>query len=331
MNGPVDAVTLPGPGPEPERRPGRGPPPAGTHPTGPQPARAAPVTAGGTPAAGPAPPAGVVLYGVHERIWHWVQAVAILGLFASGWCVREGGCGPIGLDAAARAHEGLGWFLVLNGALGLFYYVTSGAIQQLLPPPRDTWTLALRQARYYLVGVFRGEPHPFARRPDARLNPLQQLTYLALLNGLLPLAVVTGLLLWGRERAPALAGLSTGALFALHGLAAWGLLAFVVAHVYLTTTGETPLGALRAMLTGVEPAAPTTGHVAAPGATEAPGLPVRGRGDEAPAPAPAAVGAGAGPDGVGPARAALAGGEGEVGGADARGTPADGVPGEVTP
>ncbi len=326
MSGPVDGVTLPGPGPAPERRPGPAPAPAGAEPTGAPPALAAPAAV-----AGAAPPAGVFFYGVHERIWHWVQAVAILALLATGWCVRAGGCGPVGLDVAARAHEGLGWFLVLNGALGLFHYATSGAIRQLVPPPRDTWTLALRQARYYLVGVFRGEPHPFARRPDARLNPLQQLTYLALLNGLLPLAVVTGLLLWGRERAPALGGTSTGTLFALHGLAAWGLLAFVVAHVYLTTTGETPLGALRAMLTGVEPAAPAGGHPAAPGAPGAPDVPAGGRGDEATAPAQAAVAGGeAGPLEAAPAGAAGAGAEGEVGGPDARGAPPDGAPGEVT-
>ena len=33
----------------------------------------------------------------------------------------------------------------------------------------------------------RGEPHPFEKQPGKRLNPLQQVTYLAILNVLLPL------------------------------------------------------------------------------------------------------------------------------------------------
>ena len=45
-------------------------------------------------------------------------------------------------------------------------------------------------------------------------------------------------------------GLSSIAL--LHTLGAFTLLAFVVAHVYLTTTGDTPLSSIKAMLTGWE-------------------------------------------------------------------------------
>jgi hypothetical protein len=35
-------------------------------------------------------------------------------------------------------------------------------------------------------------------------------------------------------------------------LGAFGLLAFGIAHVYMTTTGQTPLSNLRAMITGYE-------------------------------------------------------------------------------
>lgn len=195
------------------------------------------------------------VYDVHERIWHWVQAVTALVLLATGaalhapWGVRPGS-----LEVLARVHEAAGAFLVLNAALGLFYYVTSGAIREYLPgPPRDFFTLAAAQARFYLVGIFRGEPHPFEREATGRrLNPLQRVTYLAILNLLLPLLVVTGALLWARERVPALAGLPTRPLLVAHLLGAWLLGAFVIAHVYLTTTGRTPLGNLRAMVTGEE-------------------------------------------------------------------------------
>jgi hypothetical protein len=50
----------------------------------------------------------------------------------------------------------------------------------------------------------------------------------------------------------------------LHTAGAFFLVAFVIAHIYLTTTGETPVSNLRAMLTGhedlaVEPAPAATG------------------------------------------------------------------------
>ena len=37
-----------------------------------------------------------------------------------------------------------------------------------------------------------------------------------------------------------------------HSLIAWTLATFIVVHVYLTTTGATPLEATRAMITGFE-------------------------------------------------------------------------------
>ena len=49
---------------------------------------------------------------------------------------------------------------------------------------------------------------------------------------------------------PALGGLPFLAPF--HTLVAWVFSAFIVAHVYLTTTGVTPLESIRGMVTGYE-------------------------------------------------------------------------------
>jgi len=136
----------------------------------------------------------------------------------------------------------------------LFYHLVSGEIRQFIPRPYGFFDQAIRQARYYLVGIFRHEPHPFAKAPERKLNPLQQITYLALLNILLPLQIATGMLMWGAERWPmvdeVLGGLGT--LGPIHAAGAWLFSAFLVAHIYLTTTGHSPLSNIRAMLTGWE-------------------------------------------------------------------------------
>jgi thiosulfate reductase cytochrome b subunit len=86
------------------------------------------------------------------------------------------------------------------------------------------------------------------------MNPLQQVTYLAILNVLLPLQGITGILMWGVQRWPefanALGGLPILAPF--HTLVAWTFAAFIVMHVYLTTTGHTPLAGIQAMMMGWE-------------------------------------------------------------------------------
>ena len=85
------------------------------------------------------------------------------------------------------------------------------------------------------------------------MNPLQQATYLMILNVLLPLQIVTGALMWGAQTWPDVAeqlgGL--GFLAPIHTLGAWVFASFIVAHVYLTTTaGHTPAAGVRAMITG---------------------------------------------------------------------------------
>jgi thiosulfate reductase cytochrome b subunit len=195
------------------------------------------------------------LYSGYERIWHWLQAVMIGLLIFTGLAIHAPDrFGWLGFAAAVRLHNALGFLLIANAFLGLFYYVTTGTIRQYLPEPRDFTTLSVQLASYYLRGMFRGKPHPLEKTPQRRLNPLQQVTYLAILNVLLPLQLVTGLLMWGAQRWPDATAAAGGLpiLAMIHTLGAWLFGAFVVMHVYLITTGPTPLAHLKAMIVGYE-------------------------------------------------------------------------------
>jgi len=186
----------------------------------------------------------VYLYTRYERIWHWVQALVIILLLVTGLELHNPEALPLfGFANAVAVHTVLGFLLIANAFLGLFYHLTTGKIREYLPQPRDFVSQAIGQAVYYLRGIFRGDPHPFERRPGRKLNPLQQITYLAILNVLLPLQTVTGLLIWARPE-------WSGNLGPVHTLAAWSFGAFILLHVYLTTTGHTPTSNLEAMITG---------------------------------------------------------------------------------
>lgn len=195
------------------------------------------------------------LYTLYERFWHWVQAVGILLLIITGvWIHAPDRMGPLSFHTAVWIHNGLGFILVANAFLGMFYYMATGSIRHYMPDPNDFVTMSLRQLKYYSVGIFRGEPHPLEKSPARRLNPLQQVTYLVILNVLLPLQIITGVLMWSGQYWPesvamlgGVAGLST-----VHLLGAWLLGAFVVAHIYLTTTGRTLWSNIKAMIVGYE-------------------------------------------------------------------------------
>jgi Ni/Fe-hydrogenase b-type cytochrome subunit len=196
------------------------------------------------------------LYSLHERIWHWLQAAGMIVLLLSGFAVHyPDHFGVFGSMAnAISLHSWIGFALILNAFLGLFYHLTADKYHHFLPKMDDFTGGAVRQARFYLYGIFKGEPHPFETDPRHKLNPLQKVTYLALLNILLPFQIVTGVLMWGANRWPA-AFERVGGLRVLgpaHTLGAYLFLAFVIGHIYLATTGHSPLSLIRAMITGYE-------------------------------------------------------------------------------
>lgn len=195
------------------------------------------------------------MYTAYERFWHWLQALAIIALAITGLEIHiPDSIKLIGFERAVNVHTIIGAIVVINALFAAFYHFISGEIRQYLPAPRGFFGQAVQQARYYLVGIFRGEPHPFTKVPEKKLNPLQQITYMGLLNILLPLQVATGILIWSIGRWPILdesfGGL--GLLAPIHSMGAWLLGAFLLAHVYLTTTGHTPLSNIRAMIKGWE-------------------------------------------------------------------------------
>jgi formate dehydrogenase gamma subunit len=197
----------------------------------------------------------VQLYSAFERVWHWLQALTIILLLLTGLEIHAPDRFPVlGFARATWVHEALALFTIANAFLALFYHLATGAIREFLPQPRDFFSLAIAQVSYYLRGIFSGQPHPFVQAPGRKLNVLQQVTYLGVLNLVLPLQVVTGVLMWkAQEWAPLVSRLGGLPMVArVHVSCAWIFAAFVIMHVYLTTTGHTVFSHLRGMVLGWE-------------------------------------------------------------------------------
>jgi thiosulfate reductase cytochrome b subunit len=197
----------------------------------------------------------VYMYDSYRRFWHWLQTITIVLLLFTGLIIhRPEMFGIFSFRGVVTVHNVLAVILVVNAALSLFYHITTDRMRQFIPRPYGFFDDAIIQAKYYLTGIFKGEPHPFAKTPDSRMNPIQKATYFAILNVLLPLQILTGALMWGVQAIPAIArplgGLST--LAPIHALIAWLFAAFILVHVYMTTTGATPVEATKAMITGYE-------------------------------------------------------------------------------
>ncbi|MCW8925973.1 MAG: cytochrome b/b6 domain-containing protein, partial [Xanthomonadales bacterium] len=210
----------------------------------------------------------VHMYDAYERLWHWLQAIAILTLLFTGLIIHKPHFfGIFSFSYVVQVHNVLGFILLINAALALFYNLASGEIRQYLPKPKGFIHRSLMQAMYYSQGIFAGAAHPLEKSKHNKLNPLQQITYLAILNILLPAQVITGVLIWGLQRWPHIAAELGGlpALALVHTLVAWLFAAFIVMHVYLTTTGHSPTAGIKSMIGGWDAVEkhtgdPATGH-----------------------------------------------------------------------
>lgn len=197
----------------------------------------------------------IYMYDAYRRFWHWLQTTSIVILLFTGLIIhRPDIFGAFSFRGVVTVHNVVAVVLVINALLSIFYHIATARMQEYIPRPYGFFDDAIVQAKYYMTGIFKGEGHPFEKRPDNRMNPIQKATYFGILNVLLPLQMLTGALMWGVQKFPQVANLFGGLTFLapFHSLIAWTFATFIVGHVYMTTTGATPLEAMRGMVTGYE-------------------------------------------------------------------------------
>lgn len=196
----------------------------------------------------------VYAFKLYERLWHWTMAASGLVLVLTGLEIHNAGARSLlALPAAVLVHNAAGLVMMVNAFLALFYHLTTRAIRSLIPEPHGLLARVLAQMGYQARGIFNGQSEP-ANAPGHKLNPLQQITYLALLNVLFPLQIVTGTLMWAVGQWPQVAASLGGLHFIapVHNAGSWLFLSFVVLHAYLVTTGRTPGEHLESMVTGYQ-------------------------------------------------------------------------------
>ena len=170
------------------------------------------------------------------RIAHWLNALAVLVLVASGWRIYN--ASPIfafkfpkdltlggWLGGALLWHFAAMWLLALNGLLYLAANLASGRLL------RRFWPLSPREVLADFLAALRGR---LAHDDLSRYNAVQKLAYLGAI-ALLILVVLSGLAVWKSVQLPLLRELMGGFDNArvVHFFAMGGIVAFAVVHVVM--------------------------------------------------------------------------------------------------
>lgn len=188
----------------------------------------------------------VFLYKRFERFWHWAQAILISFLALTGFEVH-GNLSVFGFKKAVLFHNYAAFTLMTLIVFAIFWHFTTGEWRQYVP----TTNKLSEQIKYYLFGIFKDEAHPVEKTPNAKLNPLQRLTYVGYKIFMIPVMIITGVIYYFVAHG-SMEMKSVQTIGIVHVLGAFMLLAFTIIHVYMTTTGHTPISNLKAMITGYE-------------------------------------------------------------------------------
>lgn len=193
----------------------------------------------------------VYLFKGVERFWHWSQAALVIFMLLTGFEIH-GTYRVFGFRNAVDYHTIAAWTLVGLWVFAIFWHVTTGEWRHYIPTTDRIQAII----HFYASGIFHGEPHPFKPTPLQKHNPLQRLTYLAILTLLSPLLWVTGWLslFHAQWTAWGLSALRLEWVAVAHTAGAFLMLAFLISHLYLATTGPRLTSQVRAMVTGWEEA-----------------------------------------------------------------------------
>jgi thiosulfate reductase cytochrome b subunit len=191
----------------------------------------------------------VMIYTRFERFWHWTQMALIVTLLITGFGIH-GFHRLLNVELADRIHTYSAAGVMVLWLFAISWILTTGVWKQFMPTSHGLW----RVVRFYSYGIFKGESHPFRKAYNRKLNPLQALTYLSLKLVLFPAIWLSGVAyltygLWERFTS-SVTPFATVAL--IHTAAAFAIVAFVVIHVYMLTTGRSFIGHITPMITGFD-------------------------------------------------------------------------------
>jgi thiosulfate reductase cytochrome b subunit len=197
----------------------------------------------------------IYIYRSFERFWHWMQATLIFFLGFTGFEIH-GSISFFGYGNAVKYHNIAAYSFIVLIIFAIFWHFSTGEWKQYLPTRKNFRAYI----NFYLVDIFKNAPHPGKKTVLSKLNPLQKIVYLGLKLLVIPVMVISGLLYMFYRYPQKGGGIeiininSIEPIALVHTFGAFLLVAFVIAHLYLITTGSTITSNLKAMITGYEEA-----------------------------------------------------------------------------
>lgn len=196
------------------------------------------------------------LYPKWLRLWHLINAIAVIILIITGLKIRYSGDGTQG--AGETSSGAVTWHNISAVILTIGYL--SFVIGNIMTENgkhyrirrKDFMKNIVKQFRYYSYGMFRNEKPPFPVTGEQKFNPLQKLSYVLAMYVAMPLLIISGTGMLSPDSAfGGIFGASSQVIVTvIHVTMGFIISLFLLIHIYTCTLGSTPTSLFRSMLSG---------------------------------------------------------------------------------
>lgn len=196
------------------------------------------------------------LYPKWIRVWHVLNAVLFLVLIITGLSMqytgKENSSYVVSFAKAVKWHNFAAMILTVNYIIFVIgnLFTSNGRYYKIR---KDNFMSDLvRQLKYYSMGMFKGEKHPFPVTEEQKFNPLQKFSYVLAMYLAIPLLIISGIgLLFPEITITRFLGVS-GLILTdiLHITMGFFLTVFMVIHIYTCTLGAKPTSLFWGMISG---------------------------------------------------------------------------------
>ena len=192
-------------------------------------------------------------YPIWLRIWHGINAIGIILLIISGLSMNAGvESSFINFNVAVNMHNISGIVVSFNYLLFLIGNIVTDNSKFYIVKPKGFLKRPMKQAYYYIWGMFHGMKAPYPLSEKRKFNPLQKYFYILVMYLALPVIILTGFALLFPElifeKIYNISGVLITAV--LHSALGFIISVFLIIHLYVSSIGKSPLENFKSIITG---------------------------------------------------------------------------------
>lgn len=195
----------------------------------------------------------IYFYPLWLRIWHGINAIGIIILIITGFSMQSGSENPvIPFNVSVNLHNISGIIISLNYLLFFIGNIVTKNSSFYIIKPKNFIKRPLKQAYYYLFGMFRGKKAPYPLSEKRKFNPLQKYSYVVVMYVAVPLVIISGFALLFPELIIETVYNVSGILLTavLHSAMGFFISIFLLIHIYVSSIGKSPADNFKSIING---------------------------------------------------------------------------------